>query len=396
LTARLLAPPGGDPLASVRELVTREPDITVVLAGTARTLTEVLAADGCLIYRAEPNGDLVAACCHPPPAPGGEQLRLPRGFGVTGRVAADAVAVALADDSPRNQRHRELLGLRAGERVSRLCVPARAPGGGCVAVVAVHERAHREFSAAEITLGQAAGDLLGLRLTMEKGLAEMAGYRAEWDGLVAATVAAQEAERRRVAADLHDGVSQAIAGLAFHLSAAAVAIQEGDLGYADARVRAARGLADLAVAETRSAITGLHSPVIDDLGLAAGLVSMARAVPNLTVDVDAQDLQLPEPVVVSLFRVAQEAVQNVVKHAEATRAEVRLVRHGRSVVLTVADNGCGFEAPGELSGSPGGGPARTRYGLAGMAERVHLIGGRLRVTSQAGAGTTVEATVPVG
>lgn len=378
----------------VRLLVTEQPALDIVLVEAARAVTEALAADGCLIYRVEKTGELTMFACHPERATG-EQLRLPAGFGITGRVAADAIAVTLVDDNPRNVLHRQLLGLAEGQRVSRLCVPARDPDGSCVAVLAVHSRGHREFLAADVTLSQGAADLLGLRMRLNQSAASVAVLRAEWDGLVAATVAAQEAERRRVAADLHDGVSQAIAGLTFHLSAAEVALSDNDFAYVSDQVRAARRLADLAVGETRSAITGLHSPVLDDLGLAAGLVSMARSIPTVRIDVHAQELELPEHIVISLFRIAQEAVQNIVKHAGVDHAEIHLAQHGRSVVLTVTDSGKGFDSRAELADASGAGSAGTRYGLAGMAERVHLIGGQLQLTSELGLGSTVEVRVPM-
>ncbi|MBN9619418.1 MAG: GAF domain-containing sensor histidine kinase [Actinobacteria bacterium] len=379
-------------LEAVRPLVTHEPELQVVLNSVARAVSDALGTDGCLIYRVATGGELVAEAVFPVPASGEQQLRLPAGFGVTGRVAADGIAVTLVDDSPRNLLHRQLLGLRDGQRVSRLCVPARDPGGTCVAVLALHALSHRVFHTDEIGLSQQIADLLGLRLSLERSSTAVRTLRAEWDGLVAATVAAQETERRRVAADLHDGVSQVLAGLTFHLSAAEVALGDADLAFATEQVRAARRLADLAVGETRSAITGLHSPVIDDLGLAAGLASLAHSIPSLHIDVDAQeDLDLPEHVVISLFRIAQEAVQNVVKHAAADKAELRLARHGRSLVLTVSDDGAGFDTSQAMPGAHSG----PRYGLASMAERVHLIGGRLRVNSQPGQGTTVEVRVPL-
>jgi two-component system NarL family sensor kinase len=173
-----------------------------------------------------------------------------------------------------------------------------------------------------------------------------------------------------------------------------VALGDGDVGYVAEQVAAARSLADLALGETRSAITGLHSPVLDDLGLAAGLASMARAVPNLKVEVDAEEFALPDHVSTSLFRIAQESVQNVVKHAEASKAVIRLAKHGHMVVLSIMDDGSGFDAPSQLSGIPRTVTAGSAYGLTGMAERVHLLGGRLRIKSRPALGTTVEVTVP--
>lgn len=383
---------GSEPLFDdVQRLVTREPSLDVVLAEVARRLVDELDVDGCLIYRIEPGGEVVVTAGHPCSVGEGEPLRLARGFGVTGRVAADGIPVTLVDDNPRNARHRELLGLAEGQRVSRLCVPARAPDGSCAAVVAVHSRRRRIFRDPEVALAQQVADLVALRLRLAQLTVTSAEHRNEWNVFVAGTVTAQEAERRRIAGDLHDGVSQVIASLTFHLSAAELALADRDLAYVTEQVHAARALAELAVAETRSAITGLHSPVLDDLGLAAGLESMARAVPNLDVDVDAQDVDLPEHVAVSLFRIAQEAIQNAVKHAGAAKAQVRLVRHRRKVVLTVTDDGDGFPTRTAADGRASG----TGFGLAGMAERAELIGGHLDVVSVSGKGTTIEVVVPM-
>lgn len=383
-----------DLLTAATDLVVGEPDLQQVLAGIARLLTETLAADGCLVLRTGSGGDLVAVAGHPEQALGADPLRLPRGFGVTGRVVADRIAVVLVDDNPRNPRHRALLGLRAGETVSRLCVPARGQGEACDAVLAVHSRARREFTADDIDAVQRVADLVALRIELDRSAGTLIEVERSWERLVDSTVAAQEAERRRIAGDLHDGVTQAITSLAFHLSAAEIALSAGDVAYVAEQVRAARELADLAVAETRSALSGLHSPVLDDLGLAAGLASMAHAIPNLRVDVDAQELDLPQHVETALFRIAQEAVSNIGKHAQAAKAVVRLIKHGRSVVLTVADDGRGFEVPPVRSTAERADSNAVRYGLAGMSDRVQLLRGQLSVTSRPGEGTTVEVVVP--
>jgi two-component system NarL family sensor kinase len=220
-------------------------------------------------------------------------------------------------------------------------------------------------------------------------------------------VSAQEAERRRVAADLHDGVTQAIASLAFHLSAAEVALAESGPSFALEQVQAARGLADLAFTEARSAISGLRSPVLDDLGLAAGLESLARSVPQLSVRVEATDVELPEHVATALYRIAQESIQNAVKHSGAAHVFVRLDRVDAGVLLIVGDDGHGFDVGQRAVDQRGVDhrgvdqrgvdplPIQPRYGLVGMHERIQLLGGRLTIESEPGAGTTVRAVVPL-
>jgi two-component system NarL family sensor kinase len=396
LTTRLTTAAGDDRelIAAASRLVAREPSLELVLAGAARLLTDALSADGCLVYSVEATGELVVTATYPVRRAGSQPLRLRSGFGVTGRVAADEIPAVLVDDNPRNALHRELLGLHDGQLVSRLCVPARAPRGGCTAVLAVHSRQRREFLAAEVAAAQQVADLVGLRVHLEHASSALADFEEGWESRIAATVTAQEGERRRVAGDLHDGVTQALASLAFHLSAADVALGENDYDYVAGQVRAARAAAELAFAEARNAIAGLHSPVLEDLGLAAGLASMARAIPSLHVEVQAQDFDLPEHVETALFRIAQEAVQNVVKHADAHSAVVSLAKHGRSVVLRVTDDGQGFDTSGPVPNTPPDRGAAAQFGLTGMHERVQLLGGRLSVRSQPGVGTTVEALIP--
>ena len=379
-----------DLLGQIRGWVTREPSLPALLGRVSLALTDALAADGCLVFRVADDGEIVLTAGHP--APGESDLRLPRGFGVTGRVATDGIPVVLVDDHPRNPLHRQLLGLADGEPVSRLCVPARLPGGASVAVLAVFSRRRRAFAPDEVETAQAVADLVALRMHLSALATSLDGYRNLRDNAIADTVAMQEAERRRIAGDLHDGVTQAIASLSFHLSAAKAALHDGDIADVAKQVDAARSLADLAFGETRSAITGLSSPILDDLGLSAGLASLARNVPNIAIRVDAQDLPLPDHVTMSLFRVAQEAIHNIVRHADAGGAVVRLGRHGRTVMLTITDDGRGF-APTEQElrrVHPTGAPR----GLRGMAERVRLLGGEFRVRSQPDRGTTIEVRIP--
>jgi two-component system NarL family sensor kinase len=366
------------------------------LGEVGRLLAEHLQADGCIAYAVDRSaGELVAVAGQPggalvaalPP------LRLPVGFGVTGRVAADGIPTVLVDDQPRNLAHRELMGLAPGQAVSRLCLPALDPDGRTRAVLAVHVRRTRRFEPAEVSVGMSVARLVGLRLQRDDAVAQVAEHRNVLDGLVAATVSAQEAERRRVAADLHDGVTQVIASLAFHLSAAEIAMESSSSAFAVDQVRAARRLADLAVVEARNAVSGLRSPVLDDLGLAAGLESLGRSVPQLDVTVDASELELPDHVATALYRVAQECIQNVVKHAEATHIRVTLDQVGGNVSLTVSDNGRGFDPQRvpRVDDDPDG----HRYGMVGMHERIQLLGGRLVVESEPGAGTTVRAAIPL-
>ncbi|WP_433172420.1 sensor histidine kinase [Actinoallomurus sp. CA-150999] len=128
--------------------------------------------------------------------------------------------------------------------------------------------------------------------------------------------------------------------LRFHLDAAADARVDAS-EFATAQLVHACELADLTFDEARAAINDLRPPVLDDLGLADGLASLARTITGVEVTVDADEYRLPEHVEIALYRIAQEALQNVVKHARAASVRVRLRRADGVVTLRIADDGRG-------------------------------------------------------
>lgn len=214
-------------------------------------------------------------------------------------------------------------------------------------------------------------------------------------------VEAQEAERSRLSREIHDGIAQRLAGLGFHLSAAERALPEHH-PESLAQIMIARSLCELAAAETRAAIGGLRPPVLDDLGLSAALATLAREAGDgpgpsgrpldvtVTVEGELEDA-LPDHVQTALYRIAQEAVGNCLRHASASCVDLLLEHFGDRVRLTVADDGVGFSSRDVFA--PGRRP--DSYGLRGMTERAELLGGRVTVTSRPGGGTTVEAVVPI-
>lgn len=216
-------------------------------------------------------------------------------------------------------------------------------------------------------------------------------------------VEAQEAERSRLSREIHDGIAQRLASLGFHLSAAERALPEHH-PEGLAQIMMARRLCELAAAETRAAIGGLRPPVLDDLGLSAALATLAREAGDgsgapgaldvtVTVEGELED-ELPDHVQTALYRIAQEAVGNCLRHASANRVDLLLEHSSDRVRLEVADDGSGFSMRDVLARG-GRGRRPDSYGLRGMRERAELLGGRVAVTSRPGVGTTVEAVIPI-
>ncbi|HEX6248587.1 MAG TPA: GAF domain-containing sensor histidine kinase [Nocardioidaceae bacterium] len=376
----------------------------VDLETAARLFTEMVDADGAVVFLVDADRrQLEVGAAYPPPETEEPGLRIPVGYGVTGLVALNGRPVMLVDDSPRNPAHRRLLGLGPDETVSRLVVPARALGTEVVAVVAAHRRRSEEFTAEDRAGAQRCADLLGLRLYAQGLLGAAEEHRTERDQLIAQAISAQEAERRRIAGDLHDGVTQALASLAFHLSAADTALStiEGtapSVAEPKAQIEAARRLAGLAYDETRAAISGLHSLMLDDLGLVAALESLTQNVPQLEIEFrgdSAEEVgEVPDHMAAVLYRIAQEAVNNAVKHADATRAVLSIRRVGDSIVLSVTDDGVGFDAH-RVREQTGTVEFGEHFGLATIAERCALIGATLRIDSAEDRGTAVMVELPL-
>lgn len=208
-------------------------------------------------------------------------------------------------------------------------------------------------------------------------------------------MSAQEEERGRLARELHDETAQGLSALSMALDVIRDSLPAG-AEVAAAKVAEARELANTLLEETRRLIFALRPTVLDDLGLIPALRWHAEEhLGNRGVNVEliscSLSRRLPDYVEVALFRIGQEAMNNVARHARASRARIELLVEGPVVKLTVADDGVGFDPQGALrrSSKEGG------VGLAGMQERVSMMGGTLEIVSGRGRGTEVRVAVPL-
>jgi signal transduction histidine kinase len=202
-------------------------------------------------------------------------------------------------------------------------------------------------------------------------------------------VEAQEVERARLARELHDETGQALTSILLGLKALEERVETDDGGAAIAELR------ELVVAtlqDVRRLAVELRPAALDDFGLVPALERLRDTMSEqgaIAVEVksDLDDRQrLPAETETALYRIVQEALTNVLKHAEATRVTVRLRRGDRFVEVVVQDDGTGFDPQNVRDGG---------LGLVGMRERVALLGGRMGVDSSQGAGTMLRAEVPI-
>jgi PAS domain S-box-containing protein len=195
-------------------------------------------------------------------------------------------------------------------------------------------------------------------------------------------VAAGDEERRRLERNLHDGAQQRLVSLSVALRLARSRL-ESDANGAGVLLDQAADELSLALEELRELARGIHPAVLTDRGLGAALQSLADRTP-IPVALHTTDRPLPEPVAAAAYYVVSEAIANVVKHARATSIEVQLSAPDGFVVVEVADDGVGGADPSAGSG------------LRGLADRVAVLDGSLRVESSASGGTRVVAEIPLG
>lgn len=367
----------------------------------AAELAAALGADGVLVFAVD-GDDMFVADCHPGDPVLAESLRIQVGFGVAGLVARSGQPVRLDHDCPRNRVHRRLLGLADGDLVARVCVPVRGLYGEIVGVLAAHRVPTRPFVDTDVAAAVDLAARLGLRMHTEQLWRAVHRHRTDRDRLIAQAISAQEDERRRIAFDLHDGVTTVLASMAFHLSAAQLAVSGPEPATATTQIAAAQGLADLAYDQTRAAISGLHSLVLEDLGLVAALESLVQSldaedgpVVDLLTDPQGSLIDVPDHAAAALYRIAQEALGNVVRHADASRVVLSLRRAPGAVVLGCTDDGVGFDQAERRSQRSGDGAGAQHFGLSSIEQRCALLGAGLRIESMPGRGTTMIVDLPL-
>lgn len=241
----------------------------------------------------------------------------------------------------------------------------------------------RELSPEDLRLLYTVGDMLSMAIERTRLFVQSIDLGAA-------------AERNRLAREIHDTLAQGLAAIALHLEAAD-ALLDAEAGPAEQRIRLQRAvqqalaLAQANLDEARRSVLDLRAAPLEGRTLAAALHALAGELATGTgLEVDYEIVggsrPLPPALEAGLYRLAQEALNNVQRHAQARRVRLRLVTTPDGVTLSIQDDGRGFD------------PAQTpaqRYGLAGMAERMRLLDGSLAVESAPGAGTRIAATAPL-
>jgi len=200
----------------------------------------------------------------------------------------------------------------------------------------------------------------------------------------------REEDRAHFARELHDELGQNLTALRIDFNGLAAMLGTKTTSVV-AQLESINKMIDSTVDSVRRICEDLRPGMLDDLGLEAALNNYTKRFSKLCnvacdLSMDRDDYGLSEPISTAIFRIVQESLTNIARHSKATNALIDLVDRGDDLVLTIADDGCGL--PEEYTGE------RKTYGLLGIRERVHLLGGQVSFDSKPGRGTHIEVVIP--
>ena len=263
----------------------------------------------------------------------------------------------------------------------------------------------RTFDEDEMQLLQGLADQAALAIRNARLFQSLSEQREQLHALSARLVDMQESERRRLAWEIHDDVSQSLTALMLQLGAAQSLLPKSS-DRARGVLEEAETLTGKTLEGVRRMIADLRPPVLDDLGLAPALRRLGdelreRAEVDVTFEASGPPGRLPPQIENALFRIAQEALTNIRKHAQSQHAAISLKVERERVTLLVKDDGVGLRSRRDQARRrgdvliPGGWVVlKGHYGLVGMQERAALLGGTLQVQSAPGEGTTLRVELP--
>jgi signal transduction histidine kinase len=256
---------------------------------------------------------------------------------------------------------------------------------GTLAVGSLHEA--RAFSATEVSTLAGVGRQAGIAIDNARLYQNMRYYARQ-------ITRAQEDERKRIAREAHDETAQILVALSRRLDALMASPELPSPAFRD-RLEGVRELTTEAMQSVRRFSQDLRPPVLDDLGFVAAVRGLTRNLEEVGVETELQvsgsPYRLSPDEELVLFRIAQEALNNVRRHANARQARVMVSFHRNSVQMVLEDDGRGFEAPDRFVDLVASG----KLGLIGMHERARILGGTLQIESQPGEGTRVIVDAPV-
>ncbi len=229
-----------------------------------------------------------------------------------------------------------------------------------------------------------------LEFRIQERTMELSSANEELRQVPSRLISAQEEERKRLAAELHDSIGQTLAALKFGVETALSRRNQGDMEEAMVVLEQFVPTLQRSIDETRSIYMGLRPKILEEMGLLATLDWFIREFrklypnPHIEPELNIDEADIPEDLKIVLFRIVQEALSNIAKHSKAEWVDLSLLRNGKSIELTISDDGVGMDLDYILQTS-----TAKSLGLTGMKERAELTGGSFLIESIPGEGTAV-------
>lgn len=299
-------------------------------------------------------------------------------------IREQRVAGRTVDDHPTSS----LRDLYAAQGFRNVTVVPVAGRDQILGVLHLASRNDQALTSEETALVQAIGGLVGVALENAALRERMTAHQDRLRALAGSVLQAREEEARRIAHALHDEAGQLLASVHIALDNLIQQLPERAGTLQDIHT-----LLDRIEAQLRRLSREIRPTILDDLGLAPALEWLAQGMAErtgLSVTVEAPDDRLPPAMETALYRIVQEALTNVVRHARATKVHVEVLREGSTVRAVVRDDGQGFDVAATMARRGDRG-----LGLIGMRERVDALGGKLSIESSPGRGTEISLTIPV-
>jgi signal transduction histidine kinase len=380
-------------LNRIIEVLCSDEDLELVLSATTDLVLEATGSDACFLHLLDEDSKKIAlrAASEPYRHMVGK-VELALGEGLAGWVAQHREVVLISDNKFDDPRYKYIPELGGHDYSAVASLPLVSPMGRLVGVVNIHSKTARDFSTEDVAFLQHVGTLVGATIERTMLLDELVRSEQTCQLVVQRSFQAQEDERRRVATEIHDGVTQHLISIWYRMSACERFIED-DVAAARVELEEAKRLINAALDEARIAIYDLRPTTLDDLGLAPALEELANRTlrPDIEVSV-ATNISgtLPSHMETALYRITQEAFNNIRKHAHAHHVELALNESKEQVSMRITDDGAGFDYATYRDSRP-----EASFGLLGMTERVDLLGGNLTIESADGKGTSIELRAPI-
>lgn len=380
-------------LNSMSVALNRSLDLETILANALDHTLKLTAMEAGAIYLIDEHTRELELAAHKGISREVARVAVNLGLSANFCAAADQAGEPLVVEDTSRYARGAKAALLADKMRSMVRVPFKS-SGGLLGIICLGSGSDRNFSDAKIELLNSVGNQIAAAVQNARLYRELQRKERMRGELLQKVITAQEEERKRIARELHDQTSQALAALMVAVGTAATQSAEGvDVSESLARMRA---LAVDTLEEVHRLIFDLRPTLLDDLGLMAAMrwyaeTRLGEAGVKVRVELAGEERRLAPQMETALYRVVQEAVNNVANHSGAQNFTLTFVLKTDSVTIMMIDDGWGFDMA-ELARSR---DRKRGLGLMGMKERVELLGGTFAVYSELGGGTKITIDVPL-